>query len=58
MACPLDGTIVLLATLLTGGDDYEILAAVPPANETGFQAAAAKAGVRSPGSASCARVRA
>ena len=30
----------LLATLLTGGDDYEVLAAIPPENEPGFQRAA------------------
>jgi thiamine-monophosphate kinase len=30
----------LLETMLTGGDDYEILAAVPPANEAAFAEAA------------------
>jgi len=35
----------ILARLLTAGDDYEILAAIPPRNEAGFRAAAAKAGV-------------
>lgn len=34
-----------LATLLTAGDDYEILAAIPPRNEPGFTEAAAQAGV-------------
>jgi thiamine-monophosphate kinase len=29
----------LLAVLLTGGDDFEVLAAVPPRNEAGFTAA-------------------
>jgi thiamine-monophosphate kinase len=33
----------LLARLLTAGDDYEILAAVPPAGEADFRAAAAEA---------------
>lgn len=35
----------LLETILTGGDDYEILAAVPPANEAAFERAADAAGV-------------
>jgi thiamine-monophosphate kinase len=35
----------LLATLLTGGDDYEVLAAIPRENETGFQRAAHAANV-------------
>jgi thiamine-monophosphate kinase len=35
----------LLETILTGGDDYEILAAVPPANEAAFARAADVAGV-------------
>ena len=35
----------ILARLLTAGDDYEILAAIPPRNEAGFRAAAAEAGV-------------
>jgi thiamine-monophosphate kinase len=35
----------LLARLLTAGDDYEILAAVPPRNEAGFRTAAAQAHV-------------
>ncbi len=35
----------LLSALLTGGDDYEILAAIPAGKEAGFEAAAAKAGV-------------
>lgn len=34
-----------LARLLTGGDDYEILAAIPPAMEAGFCDAAAAAGI-------------
>jgi thiamine-monophosphate kinase len=34
-----------LAQLLTGGDDYEILAAVPVAKQDGFSATAAAAGV-------------
>ncbi len=36
---------VLLETVLTGGDDYEILAAVPAARAQDFRAAAAAAGV-------------
>jgi thiamine-monophosphate kinase len=35
----------VLARLLTGGDDYEVLAAVPPAGRQGFEAAARRAGV-------------
>jgi thiamine-monophosphate kinase len=35
----------LVARLITGGDDYEILAAVPPAAEAAFAAAADAAGV-------------
>lgn len=35
----------LLEAALTGGDDYEILASVPPANTAAFEAAAAAAGV-------------
>jgi thiamine-monophosphate kinase len=35
----------LLATLLTGGDDYEILAAIPRDNEAGFRRAAHAANV-------------
>jgi thiamine-monophosphate kinase len=35
----------MLARLLTAGDDYEILAAVPAGNEAGFRAAARTAGV-------------
>jgi thiamine-monophosphate kinase len=35
----------LLETILTGGDDYEILAAVPPARAPAFQAAAQTAGI-------------
>jgi thiamine-monophosphate kinase len=35
----------LIERILTGGDDYEILAAVPAAKLSAFQAAAAKAGV-------------
>jgi thiamine-monophosphate kinase len=35
----------LLATLLTGGDDYEVLAAIPHENEAGFQRAAQAANV-------------
>jgi thiamine-monophosphate kinase len=35
----------VLATLLTGGDDYEVLAAIPPDNETGFRRAAQAARV-------------
>ena len=36
----------LLATILSGGDDYEVLAAVPPRNVGAFVAAAAKVRVR------------
>jgi thiamine-monophosphate kinase len=36
----------LIETILTGGDDYEILCAVAPAKAAGFEAAAATAGVR------------
>ncbi len=35
----------ILARLLTAGDDYEVLAAIPARNETGFRDAAAGAGV-------------
>jgi thiamine-monophosphate kinase len=35
----------MLARLLTAGDDYEILSAVPAGNEAGFRAAARSAGV-------------
>jgi thiamine-monophosphate kinase len=35
----------LLETVLTGGDDYEILAAIPPANAMAFEQAAQQAGV-------------
>jgi thiamine-monophosphate kinase len=35
----------LIERILTGGDDYEILATVPPAKLSAFQATAAKAGV-------------
>jgi thiamine-monophosphate kinase len=35
----------LLETILTGGDDYEILATVPPAKVAAFQRAASHAGV-------------
>ena len=35
----------VLETILTGGDDYEILAAVPPGQEPAFLAAAKAAGV-------------
>ncbi len=35
-----------LNTILTGGDDYEILAALPPQNAAAFEAMAAKANVR------------
>lgn len=35
----------LLETVVTGGDDYEILASIPAAQEQAFQAAAAAAGV-------------
>lgn len=35
----------LLAELISGGDDYEVLAAVPPAAEAEFAAAAAAAGI-------------
>ena len=37
--------IGVLAKLLTGGDDYEVLAAVPARRECRFKAAAAQAGV-------------
>ncbi|WP_088346172.1 MULTISPECIES: thiamine-phosphate kinase [Rhodomicrobium] len=36
----------LLETALTGGDDYEILAAIPEAQHAAFSDAAAKAGIR------------
>ncbi len=35
----------LIETILTGGDDYEILAAVPPANAALFEQAAAAVGI-------------
>jgi thiamine-monophosphate kinase len=35
----------VLATALTGGDDYEIVLTLPPAKLAGFQAAAQAAGV-------------
>jgi len=35
----------LMTTVLTGGDDYEILAAIPPKNAAGFERAARAAGV-------------
>lgn len=35
----------LIEAVLTGGDDYEVLAAVPPAREAGFAAAAEASGV-------------
>jgi len=35
----------LLASLLSGGDDYEILAAVPPRHDRAFKAAARASGV-------------
>jgi len=49
-AIPLDPAIARLEGFsfedaVTGGDDYEILAAVPPANEEAFRKAAEKAGV-------------
>ena len=34
-----------MQTILTGGDDYEILAAVPPERASGFEAASRKGGV-------------
>ena len=36
----------LLETILTGGDDYEILCAVPPSQSAAFEAEAAAAGVQ------------
>lgn len=36
----------LIETILTGGDDYEILCAVPPDQGVGFEAAAAAAGLK------------
>ena len=42
---PYAGDDAILARLLTAGDDYEILAAVPPEREAAFQADAAAAGV-------------
>ncbi|MFT4129909.1 thiamine-phosphate kinase [Labrys sp. (in: a-proteobacteria)] len=42
-ACKLDAT--LLETALTGGDDYEILCAVPSGQRAAFEAAARKSGV-------------
>src|SRR5207253_1666617 len=41
----LDAEADALATALGGGDDYEILAAVPPDRVAGFRAAALEAGV-------------
>jgi thiamine-monophosphate kinase len=41
----LTGEPALIETILTGGDDYEILAAVPPANAALFEQAAAAAGI-------------
>jgi thiamine-monophosphate kinase len=35
----------LLETILTGGDDYEILCAVPPSHSAAFEADAAAAGI-------------
>ncbi len=35
----------LMAVALTGGDDYEVIASVPPENTAAFEAAAAAAGV-------------
>jgi thiamine-monophosphate kinase len=35
-----------LETILSGGDDYEILAAIPPGRGAGFESAAEEAGVR------------
>ena len=35
----------LIKTILTGGDDYEIVCTMPPANLSGFRAAAAATGV-------------
>ncbi len=35
-----------MQAILSGGDDYEILAAIPPAEASAFEAAAAQAGVR------------
>jgi thiamine-monophosphate kinase len=35
----------MLARALTGGDDYEIVCAVPPKKVASFQAAVAKAGM-------------
>ncbi|MFZ3324650.1 MAG: AIR synthase-related protein, partial [Methylocella sp.] len=35
----------LLETILTGGDDYEILCAVPPSHSAAFEAEAAAAGI-------------
>jgi len=35
----------LLETILTGGDDYEILCTVPPSQSAAFEADAAAAGV-------------
>ncbi len=36
---------IALATLLTAGDDYEILAAVPPGNDAAFRRAAQASGI-------------
>ncbi len=44
-AVPVDGDPALAARFLTGGEDFEILAAVSPAKEDGFRAAAGVAGV-------------
>ncbi|MGH6850331.1 MAG: thiamine-phosphate kinase, partial [Methylocella sp.] len=41
----LHDTPSLLETILTGGDDYEILCAVPPSHSAAFEARAAAAGV-------------
>jgi thiamine-monophosphate kinase len=35
-----------LSTILTGGDDYEILCAIPPEEKAGFAASAAAAGIK------------
>jgi thiamine-monophosphate kinase len=44
-AVPVGGDPALAARLLTGGEDFEILAAVSPAKEDGFCAAAEAAGI-------------
>ncbi|WOJ89469.1 thiamine-phosphate kinase [Methylocapsa polymorpha] len=41
----LEAEPTLIETILTGGDDYEILCAVPPDRSLGFEAAAASAGL-------------